>query len=50
LRLGECRLAIAGGVNLTLSPETTVYFSRLRAMSADGRCKTFDARANGYGA
>jgi acyl transferase domain-containing protein/acyl carrier protein len=48
LRAGECDVALAGGVNLMLAPETTVYFSRLRAMAPDGRCKTFDARANGY--
>jgi acyl transferase domain-containing protein/acyl carrier protein len=48
LRDGECDLALAGGVNLILSPENTIYSSRLRAMAADGRCKTFDARADGY--
>jgi acyl transferase domain-containing protein/NADPH:quinone reductase-like Zn-dependent oxidoreductase/SAM-dependent methyltransferase/acyl carrier protein len=48
LRNGECNLALAGGVNLILSPENTIYSSRLRAMAADGRCKTFDARADGY--
>lgn len=48
VRAGECNLALAGGVNLVLSPELTVYFSRLHAMSADGRCKTFDASADGY--
>ena len=44
----ECDLALAGGVNLILSPEPTVYFCKLRALSADGRCKTFDASADGY--
>ncbi|HVH42842.1 MAG TPA: beta-ketoacyl synthase N-terminal-like domain-containing protein, partial [Labilithrix sp.] len=48
LRAGECNIALAGGSNLMLSPETTVSFSRLRALSADGHCKTFDASANGY--
>lgn len=48
LRSGECRLAIAAGVNAILSPEGTIYFSRLRAMAHDGRCKTFDATADGY--
>ena len=42
------RLALAGGVNLMLAPDVTVYFSRSRAMSPDGRCKTFDAAADGY--
>ena len=42
LRLGECRLALAGGVNLILSPEMTIALSKARMMSPDGRCKTFD--------
>jgi acyl transferase domain-containing protein len=48
LRTEDCDLALAGGVNLTLSPHGTVTSSRLLALSPDGRCKTFDARANGY--
>ncbi len=48
LRNAECDMALAGGVNLILSPEGTIYFSRLRVMAADGRCKTFDAAADGY--
>ncbi|MHC4829159.1 MAG: SDR family NAD(P)-dependent oxidoreductase, partial [Planctomycetota bacterium] len=48
LRSGECSMALAGGVNSLLSPESHVYFSRLRAMSPEGRCKTFDATADGY--
>lgn len=48
LRQGECDLAVAGGVNLILSPESTIAFSQARMMAADGRCKTFDAKANGY--
>lgn len=49
LRNGECDLALAGGINLMLSPMTTVAMSKLRALSSDGRCKTFDASADGYG-
>jgi len=49
LRDGDCDLALAGGVNLILSPEVTITFSQARMMSADGRCKTFDASADGYG-
>jgi acyl transferase domain-containing protein len=45
---GDARLALAGGVNLILSPAVTVGFSKLQALAPDGRCKAFDARANGY--
>ncbi|HEY3998505.1 MAG TPA: SDR family NAD(P)-dependent oxidoreductase, partial [Candidatus Xenobia bacterium] len=45
---GECELALAGGVNLTLAPETTVALSKMQAMSPTGRCHTFDAGADGY--
>lgn len=48
LRLGECNLALAAGVNLLLSPQTTMTFSKAKMMAPDGRCKTFDAAANGY--
>jgi acyl transferase domain-containing protein/NADPH:quinone reductase-like Zn-dependent oxidoreductase/NAD(P)-dependent dehydrogenase (short-subunit alcohol dehydrogenase family)/acyl carrier protein/ubiquinone/menaquinone biosynthesis C-methylase UbiE len=48
LRAGECNLAVAGGVNLVLSPEASVSFSKLEMMAPDGRCKTFDARADGF--
>jgi malonyl CoA-acyl carrier protein transacylase len=44
----ETNLCIVGGVNLILSPEVTIAFSQARMMSGDGRCKTFDATANGY--
>ena len=49
LRHRECNLALAGGVNLMLTPEATIGFCKLKALSADGRCKTFDASADGYG-
>ena len=45
---GEATLALAGGVNLILSPEVTIQFSKAGFMAPDGRCKAFDARANGY--
>jgi acyl transferase domain-containing protein/acyl-CoA synthetase (AMP-forming)/AMP-acid ligase II/acyl carrier protein len=45
---GECDLAIVGGINLILTPDTTLMFSQANMMAADGRCKTFDARADGY--
>ena len=41
-------LALAGGVNLILSPEMTVALTKAYMMAPDGRCKTFDASANGY--
>jgi len=48
LRHGECSTAIAAGVNLMLTPHTNMSFSRARMLAADGRCKPFDAAANGY--
>lgn len=48
LRNRECSLAIAGGVQLNLAPELTINHSHARMMAADGRCKTFDAAADGY--
>lgn len=48
LRENACDMALAGGVNLILSPEMTMIFSRARLMAPDGRCKTFDAAADGY--
>jgi len=47
LRLGECNLALAGGVNLMLAPEVTIAMSQMQALAPDGRCKTFDAAADG---
>ncbi|QSJ15492.1 SDR family NAD(P)-dependent oxidoreductase [Nostoc sp. UHCC 0702] len=48
LRNGECDLALAGGVNRIISPEVTINFCKAKMLAADGRCKTFDASANGY--
>ncbi len=48
LHSGDCDLALAGGVNTLLSPEMMIATCRARMLSADGSCKTFDARADGY--
>jgi acyl transferase domain-containing protein len=48
LRRDESTVAIAGGVNLNISPESAIRASRFGVLSPDGRCYTFDARANGY--
>ncbi|WP_293097441.1 type I polyketide synthase [Moorena sp. SIOASIH] len=49
LRSQECNLALAGGVNLILSPTSTIARCQMKALSPDGRCKAFDSSANGYG-
>jgi acyl transferase domain-containing protein len=49
LRRNECDLALAGGVHLMLAPNVSVALSRARMMSPDGRCKAFDAAADGFG-
>jgi epothilone polyketide synthase D len=48
LRARECDIALAGGVNVILSPEVHAGLARLQALSPDGRCRTFDAGANGF--
>ncbi|MFJ1455974.1 SDR family NAD(P)-dependent oxidoreductase [Nocardia sp. N2S4-5] len=46
---GECEMAVAGGANALLQPETFISMCKGRFLSADGRCKSFDATADGYG-
>ena len=48
LRAGECSLALAGGVNLILTPESNIALSKAHMMARDGHCKTFDEAADGY--
>ncbi|MEU9521734.1 amino acid adenylation domain-containing protein, partial [Streptomyces sp. NPDC048224] len=49
LRSGESTTALAGGVNLLLRPHATDIFTQAGMLAPDGRCKTFDASADGYG-
>ena len=49
LRARECRMALAGGVNLMLSEDLFIAFSHSRMLAPDGRCKSFDAAADGFG-
>ncbi|MGB8786030.1 MAG: polyketide synthase, partial [Candidatus Acidiferrales bacterium] len=48
LRVGDCSLALAGGVNMILYPEPMVALSRAHMLSPEGRCKTFDESADGF--
>jgi acyl transferase domain-containing protein len=49
LRSGESDLAFAGGVNLILHPVSSIFLTKAHMLSPDGRCKTFDTLADGYG-
>jgi acyl transferase domain-containing protein/acyl-CoA synthetase (AMP-forming)/AMP-acid ligase II/thioesterase domain-containing protein/aryl carrier-like protein len=49
LRQGQFDVALAGGVNAICSVDSFIALSRIRALSPDGRCKAFDARADGFG-
>ncbi|HWE36277.1 MAG TPA: beta-ketoacyl synthase N-terminal-like domain-containing protein, partial [Isosphaeraceae bacterium] len=48
LRGGESSIALAGGVNLLISPGVSANFARAGFLASDGRCKTFSASADGY--
>jgi 3-oxoacyl-(acyl-carrier-protein) synthase/thioesterase domain-containing protein/acyl carrier protein len=47
LAAGECNLALAGGVNLMLSPGPTVGMAKIGTLPPDGVCRVFDANARG---
>lgn len=48
IKHGECEMALAGGINLNLSPLYYIVTSQMGILSPDGKCKTFDKSANGY--
>ncbi|KAM0545786.1 hypothetical protein ACHAPJ_011210 [Fusarium lateritium] len=49
LKTGDCNMALAGGVNLLLSPDVFLHASNQGFLARDGKCKTFDAAGDGYG-
>ena len=48
LHIGECESAIVGGTNMILNPHMTAAMTEQGVMSPDGKCKSFDASADGY--
>jgi acyl transferase domain-containing protein/enoyl-CoA hydratase/carnithine racemase/acyl carrier protein/SAM-dependent methyltransferase/ribosomal protein S18 acetylase RimI-like enzyme len=48
LRAGECAAALVGGVNLICHPDLSIAYHKAGMLAPDGRCKAFDASANGY--
>lgn len=48
LRNQECEMALVGGVNRVISPQISLNFASAGMLSSDGRCKTFDSKANGF--
>lgn len=49
LRRGECSGAVVGGTNIITAPDMSIAMTEQDIVSADGRCKSFDASADGYG-
>ncbi|MBC7984551.1 MAG: SDR family NAD(P)-dependent oxidoreductase, partial [Candidatus Obscuribacterales bacterium] len=48
LQVGDCEMALVGGINTLITPWAHISFSKAGMLSADGRCKTFSKDANGY--
>lgn len=48
IRAGHCETAVIGGVNALIAPDVYISFTKSGMLCADGRCKTFSDRANGY--
>ena len=48
IKSGECRMALAGGVNALITPTHYISYGKAGMLSPDGKCKTFDKDANGY--
>lgn len=49
IQRGECAMAIVGGMNLLLKPNTSLQFMKLGMLSPEGTCKSFDASGEGSG-
>ena len=48
IRASDCNVALTTAVSLYFAPHVSIAYARAGMLSADGRCKTFDASANGY--
>ena len=48
MQSGSCEMAVAGGVNLIITPNAHISFSKAGMLCEDGRCKTFSSQADGY--